>query len=149
MNAPGWNRSDRQGSLRQWIEMLNEEARRQFLEAGTHVEIFFIFGDDGLLEVVPIVGMEKPDIVIGLKKMLAERNGYAFIHLAEATARHMDSAAEADVLLVHAESRDGLSVAWCSAVAKQGERKLLLDPVMVDGAKLAGQFAHIFADRQP
>ena len=127
--------------------MLNEEARRQFLAAGTHVEIFFIFGDNGLMEVVPIVGMDKADIVHELKKLLNDRDGYAFIHIAEATAQNMDSADEADMLLVHAESREGYSVAYCSTVVMQGENKLLLDAVQVDGSKLGGQFTHIFKDQ--
>ncbi len=144
MQAPEWNGQDKSGSLAQWIEMLGEEARRQFLEAGTHVEIFFVFNDEGLMEVVPIAGMEKDDIVRELKKMLTERGGYAFIHISEGTMRHMDSAAEADLLMVHAESRDGLSEAYMSTVALRGEEKLLLDAVKVDGEKLDGRFAHIF-----
>jgi hypothetical protein len=144
MQAPEWNGHDRKGSLNQWIEMLNEEARRQFLEAGTHVEIFFIFNDEGLMEVVPIAGMEKDDIVRELKKMLVERDGYAFIHISEGIMRHMDTADEADMLLVHAESRDGLAMAYCSTVATRNEEKLLLDAVKLDGAKLEGRFANIF-----
>lgn len=144
MNPPDWNTLDKPGSLQQWIDVLNTEARRQFLEAGTHVEIFFIFGDEGLVEVVPIVGMDKDDVVRDLKKMLDERDGYAFIHIAEATAQHMDSADASDLLLVHAESREGLSVACCSTVVLQGEKKLLLDVVRVDGSKLDGRFAGIF-----
>ena len=144
MTAPDWNILDKPGSLQQWIDVLNTEARRQFLEAGTHVEIFFIFGHEGLMEVVPIVDMERDDVVQALKKMLDERDGYAFIHIAEATAQHMDSADASDLLLVHAESRDGLSVACCSTVVLQGEKKLLLDAVRVDGSKLDGRFAGIF-----
>lgn len=144
MQAPEWNRQDRAGSLEKWIEELNAEARRQFLEAGTHIEIFFLFNDEGLMEVVPIVGKEKDEIVSELKKMLVERDGYAFIHISEGTMRHMDTADKADMLFVHAESREGLSMAWCSTVATRGEEKLLLDPVRIDGDKLAGRFAHIF-----
>ena len=144
--APEWNTQDKKGSLIQWIDVLNEEARRQFLEAGTHVEIFFLFNDEGLMEVIPIAGMGKDEIVRELKKMLAERDGYAFIHISEGTMRHMDTADKADMLLVHAESRDGLSVAHCSTVAMRGEEKLLLDAVKVDGEKLAGRFAHVFRD---
>lgn len=146
MTAPEWNKTDKAGSLQQWIDVLNNEARRQFLEAGTHVEIFFIFGDEGLLDVIPIVGMDKDDVVYALKKMLDERDGYAFIHIAEATAQQMDSAAASDMLLVHAESRDGGSVAYCSTVVLQGVDKLLLDAVKVDGSKLAGRFAGIFKE---
>ena len=144
MNAPEWDSQDKQGSLTKWIEMLNAEARRQFLEAGTHLEIFFLFNDEGIMEVIPIVGMEKDDIVRELKKMLSERNGYAFIHIAEATAKAMDSAAEADSLLLHSESRDGLSTAWFSTVVQKGEEKLLMDAVQVDGSKLKGNFTGIF-----
>ena len=144
MTAPDWNTLDKPASLQQWIDVLNNEARRQFLEAGTHVEIFFIFGDEGLMEVVPIVGMDKDDVVHDLKKMLDERDGYAFIHIAEATAQHMDSAAASDMLLVHAESRDDLSLACCSTIVLQDENKMLLDTVRVDGSKLDGRFAGIF-----
>ena len=146
MQAPEWNGQDRNGSLTQWIDMLNEEARRQFLEAGTHVEIFFLFNDEGLMEVVPIAGMEKDDIVRELKKRLVERDGYAFIHISEGIMRHMDTADKADMLLVHAESRDGLSTAYCSTVAMRDEEKLLLDALKLDGAKLEGRFTNIFAD---
>lgn len=139
-----WDSKDPAGSLVQWTDSLNEEARRQFLEAGTHIEIFFVFSEAGLLEVVPIVGMEKDDIVRDLKQMLAERDGYAFIHIAEATARMMDSADEADMLLVHAESRAGVSYAYMSIVAMRGGETLLLDAVKVDGKNIDGRLAGIF-----
>lgn len=144
MQAPEWNKQDMEGSLRQWIEMLNGHARLQYLEAGTHVEIFFVFNDEGLMEIIPIAGMEKDDIVRELKSFLVERDAYAFIHISEGTMRHMDSADEADVLLVHAESHDGLSMAWCSTVTTRDEEKLLLDAAKLDGAKLDGRFANIF-----
>ena len=144
MQAPEWNSQNKAESLDAWIDVLNTEARRQFLEAGTHVEIFFLFNNEGLMEVVPIAGMEKDEIVRALKKMLSERNGYAFIHISEGTMKHLDTADEADMLLVHAESRDGLGVAYCSTVAQRGEEKLLLDPIKIDGKKLDGRFAHIF-----
>lgn len=144
MQAPEWNAQDKERSLVQWIEMLNEEARRQFLEAGTHIEIFFLFNDEGLMEVVPIAGMDKDDMVRALKQMLTDRAGYAFIHISEGTMRHMDTADQADMLLVHAESREGLGMAYCSTVAMRGEEKLLLDAVKLDGDKLNGRFAGIF-----
>lgn len=144
MQPPEWNKADRAGSLNQWIDLLNEEARRQFLEAGTHVEIFFIFNDDGLMEVIPIAGMDKDEMVRELKLMLSERNGYAYIHISEATARNIDSDAVADSLVLIAESREGLSAAWLSTVVLRGEEKLLMDAVKVDGAKLAGRMTGIF-----
>jgi hypothetical protein len=144
MHTPEWNAEDKAGSLNQWIEILNEEARRQFLEAGTHIEIIFVFNDEGLMEVVPIVGMDKDDMLRELKVMLSERAGYAFIHIAEATAQHIDSDAKADSLVVLAENREGLSSAWLSTVVMRGEEKLLMDAVRVDGAKLAGRMTGIF-----
>lgn len=144
MNAPEWNKENKRESLKQWVEMLNAEARRQFLQDGTHLEIFFLFNNEGLMNIAPIAGMEKEEIVSGLKQTLAEKNGYAYIHIVEATAKAMDSAAEADSLLVIAESRDGFSKAWFHTVAKKGDEKMLLDSVEVDGSKLAGRFAGIF-----
>lgn len=144
MNTPKWNSKDREGSLERWVVELNEEARRQFLEAGTHVEIFFLFNDDGLMEVVPVVDMDKDDLVRELKKVLSSRNGYGFIHISEGVAQNMDTADEAEMLLVHAESREGLSIAYLSTVALQGKNKLLFDAVPVDGSKLGGRFVGIF-----
>ena len=146
MQAPEWNNQNKAESLEAWIDVLNTEARRQFLEAGTHVEIFFLFNNEGLMEVIPIAGMEKNEIVRELKKMLSERNGYAYIHISEGTMKHLDTADEADLLRVHAASRDGLGVAYCSTVAQRGEEKLLRDAIQVDGEKLDGRFTRIFQD---
>jgi hypothetical protein len=144
MNPPEWNTQDKPGSLEKWIEMLNAEARRQFLQDGTHLEIFFLFNDEGLMNIAPIAGMEKEAIVAGLKQTLNEKDGYAYIHIVEATAKALDSADEADSLLLIAESRDGFSKAWFHTVAMKGDEKLLLDAVEVDGARLDGRFTGIF-----
>ncbi|HEY5621755.1 MAG TPA: hypothetical protein VIR77_04060 [Pontiella sp.] len=144
MEAPDWNPNDKSGSLQVWVTALTEEARRQFLTAGTHVEIFFVFNDEGLEEVMPAAGMAKDEMVSALKQLLTESKGYAFIHISEGTARSIDSTDEADILIVHAESRDGFSVAYVSTVAMKGEEKLLLDAVEVDGSRLGGRFSNIF-----
>jgi hypothetical protein len=144
MNAPEWNRDDKEESLKKWIEMLNAEARRQFLEAGTHLEIFFLFNDEGLMNIAPIAGMEKEAIISGLKRTLKKKNGYAYIHIVEATAKALDSAAEADSLLLIAETRDGFSKAWFHTVALKKNEKLLMNAVEVDGTKLKGRFTGIF-----
>ena len=144
MNAPEWNTNDKQDSLTQWIEMLNTEARRQFLQDGTHLEIFFLFNGEGLMNIAPITGMKKEEIVEGLKKTLAEKNGYAYIHIVEAHAKALNSADEADSLLLIAESRDGLSKTWFHTVVEKGSEKMLMDAVEVDGSKLNGRFTGIF-----
>ncbi len=144
MNPPDWNRHDKQGSLKKWIEMLNAEARRQFLHDGTHLEIFFLFNDEGLMNIAPIAGMEKEQIIEGLKNTLAEKNGYAYIHIVEARAKAMDSADEADSLLIIAETRDGFSNAWFHTVVMKNDEKLLMDAIEVDGSKLDGRFTGIF-----
>jgi hypothetical protein len=146
MDKPQWNPRDKAGSLQEWIRQLNKEARRQFLLAGCHIELIFIFSDDGLLEVVPVIAMGKNEMVAALKKLLAGRNGYAYIHIAEATVRRLDSDAESDSLLVIAESRDGLSEAWISTVARRNEEKMLLDAVRISGPRLQGRFMGMFED---
>jgi hypothetical protein len=149
MEAPEWNAEDRQGSLKSWIDMLSGEARRQFLEDGTHIEIFFIFNADGLMEIVPVAGMDREEAVRALKTILTERNGYAFIHISEADMELKDGSHRAGALMVHAESRDGFSVLCCSTVAERDGEKLLLDPVVLEGAKLDGRFAGVFRDIEP
>ncbi len=147
MNPPEWNTQDKQGSLKKWIDILNAEARRQFLQDGTHLEIFFLFNEEGLMNIAPIAGMEKEAIVAGLKQTLNEKDGFAYIHIVEAAARVLDSADEADSLLVVAETRDGFSKAWFHTVAMKGDEKLLLEAVEVDGSQLAGRFTGIFKNR--
>ena len=144
MNPPDWNTDNKQAYLLKWIGILNAEARRQFLEAGTHVEIFFLFNGEGLMNIAPIAGMEKEAIIAGLKQTLNDNDGYAYIHIVEARAKAMDSADEADSLLLIAESRDGFSKAWFHTVAMKGDEKLLMEAVEVDGAKLNGRFTGIF-----
>ena len=144
MKAPEWNNQDKQESLAKWIDMLLAEARRQFLNDGTHLEIFFLFNDEGLMNIAPIAGMDKEAILAGLKQTLTEKNGYAYIHLVEASAKAMDSAAEADSLLLIAESRDDLSTAYFNTVVMKGDEKMLMDPVQVDGSKMQGRFTGIF-----
>ncbi len=144
MNAPEWNPQNKQASLERWIDMLNTEARRQFLLDGTHLEIFFLFNEEGLMNIAPIAGMEKEAILTGLKTTLTEQNGYAYIHIVEATAKVINSTEKADSLLVIAESRDGLSKAWIHTVALKGDEKLLLNAVEVAGTQLAGRFTGIF-----
>ena len=144
INPPVWNVKEKQNSLKLWIELLTDEARRQFLQDGTHVEIFFLFNDEGLMNVAPIAGMEKEMIISELKKTLSEKAGYAYIHIVEATAKAMDSADEADSLLLIAESRDGFSKAWFNTVVKKGDEKMLMDAVEIDGSKLDGRFTGIF-----
>ncbi len=144
MNPPDWNKEDKQGSLNQWIKLLNAEARRQFLQDGTHLEIFFLFNDEGLMNIAPIAGMEKEEIISGLKKTLNEKDGYAYIHIVEATAKIMDRADEADSLLLISENRDDFSAAWFHTVVTKGDEKMLMDAVEVDGSKLDGRFTGIF-----
>ncbi len=144
MNPPEWNANDKTASLEQWIDMLNTEARRQFLNDGTHLEIFFLFNTEGLMNIAPIAGMEKESIIAGLKQTLNEKDGTAYIHIVEARAKALDSAAEANSLLLIAESRDGFSTAWFHTVVEKGDEKLLMDAVEVDGSKLAGRFTGIF-----
>ena len=144
MNPPDWNSNDKQGSLEKWVELLNAEARRQFLNDGTHLEIFFLFNDEGLMNIAPIAGMEKEEIITGLKQTLNDKNGYAYIHIVEARAKALDSTDEADSLLLIAENLDGFSKVWFHTVVEKGDEKLLMDAIEVDGEKLKGRFTGIF-----
>ena len=144
MNAPDWNPQDKPASLKGWVDMLLAETRRQFLSDGTHIEIFFLFNDDGLMNLAPISGMEKEEIIAGLKQTLRANDGYAYIHIVEAHTRAIDCAAEADSLLLIAESRDGYSKAILNTVVMKGDEKCLVDPVEIDESQLDGCFIGMF-----
>ena len=98
-------------------------------------------------DLVILLGYKEDDlsrITVFLDTDNNDKNGYAYIHIVEARAKAMDSADEADSLLVIAESRDGFSKAWFHTVAMKGNEKLLMDAVEVDGSKLDGRFTGIF-----
>lgn len=96
------------------------------------------------MNIAPIAEMEKEAIIAGLKQTLNGKDGYAYIHIVEARAKALDSADEADSLLLIAESRDGFSKVWFHTIVEKGEEKLLMDAVEADGSKLKGRFTGIF-----
>ena len=77
---PPWDRKAPAESLRRLGEWYLTRARGMFLKAGSHVEIYFLFSQDGqgtLIQVPP--GMDRETFMLNLKGTLRKLNSYGVI----------------------------------------------------------------------
>ena len=81
---PPWDKSDPAGSLRRLGEWYLTRARGMFLEAGTHVELYFLFTRDGqgtMIQVPP--GMDRETFMANLRGTIKANNAYGVIQIGE------------------------------------------------------------------
>lgn len=84
---PPWDKSNPAGSLRRLGEWYNERARGMFLKAGKHVELFFLFGQDGHGTMIqPQPGMDREAFMANLKGTIKATNAYGVIQIGEVWA---------------------------------------------------------------
>lgn len=84
---PPWDKSDPAGSLRRLGEWYLTRARGMFLKAGKHVELYFLFGQDGhgtMIQVPP--GMDRETFMANLKGTIKATNAYGVIQIGEVWA---------------------------------------------------------------
>jgi len=149
---PEWNSNDPRGSLLAQWEFFHEHARRMFEKDGTHVEILFIFADDGTLQPVPIAApMTRADVSAQLREQNPGNQVYGLIHIAETWAYLPDgpddhtlkqlewgemsisslrSEDKTELLLVCLLSRDGDSMAWIDEIVREKDDRVRLGRAM-------------------
>lgn len=160
-----WDENDPADSLRKYADALNEEARRAFLESGTHVPLMFLFKEGGLGAVVPLVGtMEKTQMAGTLRNHIKAENIYALIHIAEAWAylpRHkkdhtltqlaqgemriadLKREDQSEVLMLHMSSRAGVSHLWLHPIVRADGKVTLSNALEIDEPS-GGLFGRLF-----
>ena len=141
MTCPEWNSNDPRASLLAQWEFFHEHARQVFLKDATHLEILFIFADNGTMQPVPIAKpMTREAVSARLREQLPGSEVCGLIHIAEAWAylpkgpddhtrkqlelgemsvsslRHED---KTEVLLVSLLSRDGDSLTWIDEIVRE------------------------------
>ncbi len=135
LEAPPWDMDDKQGSLRRYAEWLHDMARTTFLESGTHVQLFFVLGNDGQGEINPAPpGMGREELAGVLRSRIKEGGGYGMIHIAEANCRLKDNPdVKSEALLVSMESRDGDACCWIAPILRSDDGAALADSVLTEG----------------
>ena len=82
---PDWDTADPVASMRRTAEWFVEEARTTFLTDGTHVELFFLFKDDGSYSMGPRPpDMPKDQFMAVLRQRIRDDNTLGVVHILEA-----------------------------------------------------------------
>ena len=153
MKKVPWQIDHKLESLEAWIHELNEEARMQFMKAGTHVELLLVFSDTGPTTMLPVYRISHDEAEGRLKDLVCEQHAYAVAHIVSCVVNvpldmndniHMrvpDSEMDVDddtgqsvaeILVVHAHSRDHSNITFFNPVVRGGERVMLMDAVRLD-----------------
>lgn len=152
MKKVPWQTNHKRESLEAWVQELNEEARSQFLMVGTHVELLLIFSDSGPTTMLPVYRINHDEAEGRLKELIFEQHAYAVAHIVSCTVNmpigkneniHMhipDEQSEqecadkeqAEILVVHAHSRDDLNITFFNPVVRADEQVMLMNPIRLD-----------------
>lgn len=166
ISYPDWAPEDPAGSMRRTAEWFVEEARMNFLTDGTHVELYFLFKDDGSYSMgPPPPDMSKADFVEALRDRIRSDNTFGLVHIAEAwiyvpkrpgdhTARQLESGEmkvadlkreeRVETLVVRFECRDGDQRMWVSPIARPKTGGVALGDAVEMGDTVEGRFASLF-----
>lgn len=140
-DKPTWNPAAPHASLMKWGESLRKEAKRVFLQDGTHAQMLFLFDDNGIASVNPIPPRTNPEqIAAGVRHAIGEHNLYGVITIAEAWTYFPEKANDhtvsqlldgemkvsdlregdkTEVLMVSLQSRDGEHVTWLDKIERK------------------------------
>lgn len=84
MDTPRWDPASKSDSLREWAKHLIAESRQVFLKDKTHVQVIFVFKDEGLVSVAPVPAKVAQDQVHeAIRQAVREHNLYGVIHVGE------------------------------------------------------------------
>jgi hypothetical protein len=162
---PDWDASDPSRSLRRTAEWFVEEARTTFLTDGTHVELFFLFKEDGGYSMgPPPPDMPKDQFVAVLRQRIRDDNTYGVVHICQAWAyvpKHpndhtyrqildgeiavseLKRGDKTEALVVRYECRDGAQRMWISPVVRTKDGVALADALEL-GEQPEGRFGSLF-----
>lgn len=163
---PDWASEDPAGSMRRTAEWFVEEARMTFLTDGSHVEMFFLFKDDGSYSMgPPPPDMSKSEFVEALKSQIRNDNTYSVVHIAEAwiyvpkrpndhTSRQLETGEmkvvdlrreeRVEALVVRSECREGEQRMWVSPIIRPKSGGVALGDAVEMGKTVEGRFVSLF-----
>lgn len=165
--APVWNPADPTASLLQQATWLNQLARDTFERDGTHVEILFLFQENGEGAIgQPPAGMSREEFIPLLKESIRENNIFGVIHIAETwtylprqpgdhtfrqivegeiAVSQLDPNDQSEALLVKVDARSGMSRSWLHPIVRTPTSTALGDPMVIEGSH-NGRLTNLFAN---
>ena len=163
---PDWVMADASGSMRRTAEWFVEEARRTFLTDGTHVELFFLFQEDGNYSMgPPPPDMPKVQFVSVLRQKIRYDNTFGVVHILEAwvfipkhpndhtmkqilagemAVADLKNGDKTEALVVRYECRDGSQRMWISPIIRPKTGGVALGDALEMGETAEGRFASLF-----
>ena len=162
---PAWDGRDAPTSLARYAEWLNRRARLTFLQAGTHVELFFMLRPDGQAGLgAPPPGYDRDQLAAALREAIRANDIYGLVHICEAwtylprkprdhtftqlvqgemTVSELQPEDRTEALMVRMESRDGAHRLWISPILRREGGADLGEPIDITDPP-AGRFAGLF-----
>ncbi len=155
--APVWNKFDLTGSIKAYAEYLHQESVRVFLQDKTHVQIMFLFNEDGIISVNPVPPkVEHLQVYEAIRGSIIQYDLYGVILLGECwmylpknpkdhtVAQIMDgeikvselnNADRKEVLHMKMESKDGVSAVYLNRILRTGSNVDLGKDEIMDGVE--------------
>ena len=162
---PDWVVSNPAASMRRTAEWFVEEARTTFLTDGTHVELFFLFREDGGYSMgPPPPDMPKDQFVAVLRQRIRDDNTFGVVHVLEAWVfipkkpndhtmkqilagemgvSDLKKGDKTEALVVRYECRDETQRMWISPIVRP-KGGVALGNALEMGETAEGRFASLF-----
>ena len=139
-NKPVWNEGNRPGSLKEYAEWLNDNARSMFLDDHAHMEIIFLLTNDGKESITPVpVDQDRGEILKSVNEQAIQNNSYAIIHISQSPSPATgDENAPSEAVMVTAESREGIKFMFVNEIIETPEDLSLADPQFTEAPAGSG-----------
>ena len=163
---PDWDTADPAASMCRTAGWFVEEARETFLTDGTHVELFFLFREDGSYSMGPRPSeMPKDQFMAVLRQRIRDDSTFGVVHILEAwvyvprkpndhTMRQilagemavtdLKKGDKTEALIVRYECRDGSQRMWISPIVRPKVGGVALGDALEMGETAEGRFASLF-----
>jgi hypothetical protein len=163
---PDWNPADPSASMRRTAEWFLEEGRTTFLKDGTHVELFFLYrqnGQGGMANPPPKV--DRDQFLKSLREAIQANDVFGVVHVVEAWVyvpkRHNDHTLKqimegelavsdlkqvdkSEALIVRYECRDGTQRMWINQILRSKTGGVALADAVEMDDEVGGRFGNLF-----
>jgi len=163
---PEWDQTDPAASMSRTADWFVEEARTTFLKDGTHVELFFLYRQDGQCAMGnPPPKMDREQFTRVLRQTIQMNDIYGVVHIVEAwvfipkrpndhtmkqilageiAVSDLKTGDKTEALVVRYECRDGSQRMWISPIVRPKTGGVALGDVLEMGDEVRGRFGSLF-----
>lgn len=164
--APEWDPATPSESMRRQADWFVDEARTTFLKAGTHVELFFLYRQDGQCAMGnPPPKIDRDQFTRVLRQTIQMNEIYGVVHIVEAwvfipkrpgdhtmkqilageiAVSDLKKGDKTEALVVRYECKDGTQRMWISPIVRPKTGGVALGDALVTGDEVSGRFGSLF-----